>query len=152
MPVFEATMQLRCSPEALFDFLARPANLPKLSPPDWKLELLDCPDVCELGSILVIQARRGGIPQKIVSEITGFEPHSLLIDEMREGPLRKLIQARTLKANGESVVLTDRIEFEPPRGLLGLILTAQRIEKDLAAVHEYRRQRFQELLEPAQPG
>jgi ligand-binding SRPBCC domain-containing protein len=152
VPVFEATMHLRCSPEALFDFLIRPANLPKLSPPEWELQVLEAPDVCQLGSRLVIQARRGGIPQRIVSEITGFEPHSLLTDEMREGPLRKLIHARTVRANGGSVWLTDRIEFEPPRGLLGLVLTAQRIEKDLAALHEFRLKRFQELLEPGRPG
>jgi ligand-binding SRPBCC domain-containing protein len=152
VPVFEATMQLRCTAEALFDFLARPANLPKLSPPDWELKLLDAPVICQLGSRLVIQARRSGIPQRIVSEITGFEPHSVLVDEMREGPLRKLVHSRTLQANGDSVSLTDHIEFEPPRGLMGLMLTAQRIEKDLAALHEFRLKRFQELLEPGRPG
>jgi len=152
VPVFEATMQLRCTAEALFDFLVRPANLPKLSPPDWDLRLLEAPEICQLGSRLVIQAKRSGIPQRIVSEIIGLEPHSVLIDEMREGPLRKLVHSRTLLANGNSVSLTDRIEFEPPRGLLGLILTAQRIEKDLAALHEFRLKRIQELLEPGQPG
>jgi ligand-binding SRPBCC domain-containing protein len=150
--VFEAMMELRCSAEALFDFLSRPANLPKISPPDWQLQLLEGPEVCRLGSRIVLQTRRGGMPQRIVSEITAFEPQALLVDEMREGPFRKLIQSRALQANGESVAMTDRIEFEPPRGLLGLVLTAQRIEKDLAALHEYRKQRFQELLEPARTG
>ena len=152
MPVFESTMELRCSAEALFDFLVRPANLPKISPPDWQLQLLEGPEVCRLGSQIVLQTRRGGLPQRIVIEITAFEPHLLLTDELREGPFRKLIHSRMLQANGGSVTMKDRIEFEPPRGLLGLLLTAQRIEKDLAALHEYRKQRFQELLEPARTG
>jgi ligand-binding SRPBCC domain-containing protein len=150
--VFESTIQLRCSAEALFDFLARPTNLPRVSPPDWQLQLLEGPEICQLGSRLVIRARRSGIPQRIVSEITVFEPHSLLTDEMREGPFRKLVHSRMLRANGDSVSLTDRIEFEPPGGLLGFVLTAQRIEKDLAALHEYRIKRIQELLEPARSG
>ena len=42
---------------------------------------------------------------------------------------------------------TDRIEFEAPGGVLGLMLSADRIRADLERVFAYRSERFRELLE-----
>jgi ligand-binding SRPBCC domain-containing protein len=152
MPLFKATTELDCSAEALFDFLSRPANVLKISPEEWHLHIVEAPDQCRLGSQITVQARRWGVPQKFVSKITAFEPHVLMTDELLHGPFRKFVHEHRLEALGQKVRMLERIDFEPPGGLLGIVMTASRIQHDLAGLHEYRLRKFKELLESATAG
>jgi ligand-binding SRPBCC domain-containing protein len=153
VPVFEAITQLSCSVVSLFDFLARPANLLLVSPPDLQLKLTDAPDRLQRGSQIAVTGRRWGIVQRMVNEVTVFEPESRIVEEQRHGPFRRLVHTRRLSANGVAVKLTDHIEFEPPGGMIGLMLTAERIRKELEHLYQFRTRRMKELLEPrANPG
>src|SRR5437588_7100798 len=73
MPVFEHVTALACPPARLFDFLARPANLVQVWPPELHAKVTDASERFTLGSRFTVRVRRFGIPQSITSEITAFE-------------------------------------------------------------------------------
>jgi ligand-binding SRPBCC domain-containing protein len=148
VPLFQTSATIACPPPILFDFLARPANLPLMTPPDVSFEIVEAPERLELGSIIIIKGRRWGASQKLVSAVTEFEIDALIVDEQRHGPFRRFVRTQRLEVDPAGVRLTDRIDFEPPSGLLGLLLTTDGIAKDLARMNDYRTQRLKQLLGP----
>jgi ligand-binding SRPBCC domain-containing protein len=152
VPVFEATTEFACSPAVLYDFLVQPANMTRLSPPDINLRLIDGPERVLLGSQLTVEGRYLGMRQKLTLEVVGLEPERLVADEQIKGPFRRLRQERLLSPSLTGVVLAQRIEFEPPGGLLGLLATAQRVQEYLSDMHEYGVKMMREILTPTGIG
>jgi ligand-binding SRPBCC domain-containing protein len=148
MPVFETVDGFAAPVGPVFGFFLRPANLLLLAPPELHLELLEGPEELHLGARLTLRGRRWGISHRSVTEVTALERDALLVEEQRQGPFRKWVHTHHYEAlpGGETRV-RETIEYEPPGGILGLRVTAQRIEADLAWVFGYRRVRARELVE-----
>lgn len=146
MPVIETSLKLACTPADLFDFLARPTHLLEISPPEIRLQLLDAPDRLHVGARLTVRAERWGLPQILVSEVTAFETETLIVEEQRSGPLRRFSHVRQLRTFSGGVELAECIEFEPPGGLIGLMVTAERIDKELRPLLAYRQERLAKLF------
>ena len=147
MPVFETTQTFPGRREDVFDFFARPANLLAVSPPELHLRLEEAPERLSLGAQLRVRGRRWGVPHRALSEVTVFEPGVLFVDEQREGPFRLWVHThRFEELAGGGVRVGDHIDFEPPGGLLGLIVTATFVLRELETVFAYRREKLAELL------
>jgi ligand-binding SRPBCC domain-containing protein len=146
MPQVESSVCVARPPSEVFAFFLRPTNLLALAPPEIHLELLEGPDLLQAGARLTWKTRRLGISQRIVTEITALEPDRLLVEEQREGPLRKFIRTLRFEEVPEGTRLTETIEFEPPGGLLGFVITAGMIEQDLRAAAAHRDRKLPELL------
>lgn len=148
MPVFENSLELPCSAESLFDFFLQPANLLKISPPDLNVTLLEAPERLALGSRITIVGRRWGLSQKMTTEVVAFELARVLTDEQRDGPFRRFRHERSFSPSAAGVMLTERIEFEPPGGLMGLMLTASKVKQSLEEVGAFRFQALTDLFVP----
>jgi ligand-binding SRPBCC domain-containing protein len=147
MPVFETETLLACPPEKVFDFLARPANLLLVSPPELKMRLVDGPERLALGARITVQGSKFGIAQKVTSEVTAFEEGVQFTDAQVQGPFGRFVHTHQVEPADGGTRMLDRIEYEAPGGLLGLVLTNNRIRQDLEALAAYRARRFKELLE-----
>jgi ligand-binding SRPBCC domain-containing protein len=147
MPRFETTITIARPVAEVFEFFRRPANLLRVSPPELHLRLVEAPELVERGSRIVLQGRRLGIPQRLVSEITTLVPDVLLVDEQKEGPLRKWAQTHRFDKVPEGTRVTFQIDYEPPGGMLGFVVTAAAIDKELRWLFAYRTQKLHELLE-----
>jgi ligand-binding SRPBCC domain-containing protein len=130
----------------VFDFFAQPANLVRVSPPELHMRLVEGPERLALGSRITLKGRRWGIPHRVVSEVTAFEPGVRFVDEQRRGPFARWVHSHRFEAVPEGTLVHDQIEFEPPGGVLGLLITARRIESELAAIFAYREKKLRELL------
>lgn len=148
MPTFEAAAEFACPPDVLFDFLIRPANIPKISPPDLSVSVIDAPKVVDIGSRITIEARNLGMRHRLTTVITALEPNALVADEQVEGPFRKYEHQRRLQESPGGALLTEYIDYEPPGGMLGLLLSKSRLEKYVAEMYEYRVQAMRALLTP----
>jgi ligand-binding SRPBCC domain-containing protein len=151
MPRFETSTSLSLPIATVFDFLSLSANLVELTPPEFHVHLVEAPERLHLGARVVVQIRRWGFAQRLVSEVTTFEPDQLLIDEQREGPFRKWKHSHLLEAVPGGTRMTDRIEFEPPGGMVGFLLTPETIVGELQDLFAYRKRRLEELLERKDP-
>lgn len=146
MPVFESTQVFPVPLEEAFRFFRDPANLVRVSPPKLHMQLVEAPHQLELGSRIVLKGRRWGIPQRVVSEVTAFLPLASFTDEQREGPFRKWVHTHRFEHVSEGTRVTDTIEYEPPGGLLGLIVPARMIESDLRWIFAFRQRKLAEVL------
>jgi ligand-binding SRPBCC domain-containing protein len=146
MPVFEASQVFPRSLEEVFDFFIRPANLVTVSPPELHMKLTDGPERLALGARVTLDGRRWGIAQRIVSEVIDFQPGVGFIDAQTKGPFRKWVHTHTFAVVPGGTEARDRIEYEPPGGLLGLVATVSRIDADLKWVFGFRQQQLARLL------
>ncbi len=147
MPSFEFVVGFSASPATVFALLRRPAVMVQLTPPEMHLQFESGPDELEFGSRLVLRGRRWGLPQRVESEVTGFEPDALLVLDQRRGPFRRWTHTQHLEPLPEGGTrLSERIDYEPPGGLLGLTVTAAFLERELSNLFAFRRQKFGELL------
>jgi ligand-binding SRPBCC domain-containing protein len=146
MPVFQSSQTFPRPVADVFDFFCQPANLLRVSPPELHMRLIEAPPRIQLGSRVTLEGRRYGVPQRIVSEVVVFEPHDVFADDQREGPFRKWLHHHRFEAVPGGTRVADQIEFEPPGGILGLMLNAAAIERDLDWLFEYRRQKLREIL------
>jgi ligand-binding SRPBCC domain-containing protein len=146
MPTFESTTILPRPPAEVFDFFARPANLLLVSPPQLHMRLVAAPERLELGSRLIIAGRRWGVPHRVVSEVTAFETDVLFRDEQRQGPFARWVHTHRFEPVPGGTRVTDQVEFEPPGGLLGRLVTPRFIERELEWVFAYRTEKLKELF------
>src|SRR5262245_55502191 len=119
MAEYEHQQRLGCSVEAVFDFLARPANQLRLSQPESRLTFLDPPEVISAGDELEFEVRAYRTTQSIVHEIVTLERPRLIVERMLHGPLEELEHEHLFESHNGSTVLIDRITFEPPGGMIG---------------------------------
>jgi len=148
MPTFEIRTEVLVSPEILFDFIIRPANMQAIAPADTGMAIIEAPEVLETGSKLVFKVQAYGIVQQLEHEIVLVEHPRLLHEKMTKGPLPKWEHQYLVEPHGEGhAALTNKIEFEPPGGMLGMILTADRIMQQLEDGYAHRSEALKKALE-----
>lgn len=145
MPLFECRTDVKASVEQLFDFLIRPANLQAIAPPELQLVYVEPPDVIELGTRLTCKAIASGMIQQLTYEIVELASPNRIREKMVEGPLGLWLHDYVIEPhdNPEMVTLINRIEFEPPSGLLGFLVTTDVILDTLDDGFDYRRSAIQ---------
>src|SRR5579884_1284135 len=119
MPSFDAVQTVPRPLAEVFEFFLDPANLVRVSPPELHMRLVEGPPRLQLGSVIVLQGRRWGVPQRVVSAVTAFEPAASFVDEQRQGPFRRWRHVHRFEAAPEGTRIVDHIDYDPPGGLLG---------------------------------
>ena len=122
MPVFESRAELKTSAQELFDFLIHPENL-------------------QPGSQLDCRVQAYGLVQEMTYEIVEFESPVRFREKMVKGPLQLWLHDYLIEPSSKPgyVTLVNRIEFEPPAGLMGFLVTADKISDALEDGFDYRR-------------
>jgi ligand-binding SRPBCC domain-containing protein len=147
MALFESRTELSCTPERLFEFITRPANLKAIAPAEVDLSFVEAPEVLSLGSKLVFKVQGFGIVQQLEHEVIEFDPPRGFREQMVKGPLPHWQHAYILEPDDSGgVALLNRIEFEPPSGILGMILTAQRMLDHLQKEYGHRSAALKQAL------
>jgi ligand-binding SRPBCC domain-containing protein len=126
---------------ALFAFFLRPANLLAVAPEDSGLRLVEGPDMVAVGARFTVSVRRWGLSRHIVTEVVELAPDERVVEEQRDGPFASWRLERHFRLAEGGCELREVVTFEPPGGLLGLMLTAARIDAELRSAYEGRRER-----------
>lgn len=139
MPQFESRTALNASPEQVFDYILRPANLQAIAPPESQFVFVQPPDVIELGCRLTCKVQAYGVIQQLTYEIVELVSPRRFREKMVEGPLKLWLHDYIIEENPSGgITLVNRIEFEPPGGLMGLIVNANAIMEALEDGFYYR--------------
>jgi ligand-binding SRPBCC domain-containing protein len=148
MPFVEATNSISCPAEKAFDFLTKTANLLHLVPNELRLSVLNAPPQLTLGSRLEVQILAFGPPQNVTYEITDYSRPHRFTETQVKGLLPRYVHEHLLvtQSNG-TLLITDRIEFEPPGGLIGFMVTADRLRTNLERGLSHRHGALKRLLE-----
>lgn len=147
MPQLEETCRVLTSPEKTFEFFLRPQLVVEISDPAAGFKLVNAPEVLSTGDEYDVQFIAFGTV-RTVKYRAHVDPGSLVIVEtMIQGDLRAWEHRKTFVVDGSETVLTDSIVFEPPGGLAGFLMTAEKIEDDVADGLAYRNSRLASALQ-----
>jgi ligand-binding SRPBCC domain-containing protein len=150
MPVFETSVALDCPQQRAFDFLLRPANVARIAPPDLGLSFISAPEIVELGSRMEFKIQGYGQVQKMLHEITSLVRPDIITETQIRGLFASWVHEHAFETNDRGqVVVIDRINFLPPAGLLGLLVTSRKILEQLEEGFEHRHRQLQRLLTEA---
>jgi ligand-binding SRPBCC domain-containing protein len=140
------TLEIAHPLQELFTFLSRPKNLVQLAPPDLNLELLSAPDTLTLGSKLIWKGRRWGVSQQMTHEVSTYSADKLIVVEQKQGPFARWIHSNHFEATDTGTKIVEKIEFDPPGGMLGYLITAAAITKDLEKLMAFRERKLKEIF------
>jgi len=148
MAKLETSLTMNCRPEAAFEFLIRPDNLLRIIPADLGFSFLEVPEQLELGSRIEFQVTGFGPVQRFLHEVISLEHPTGFTQHQVTGPLKRFVHEHIVESNGSGEVLViDRVEFEPPGGIAGFLLTEQRVRESLESGLRHRLKEMKKLLE-----
>jgi ligand-binding SRPBCC domain-containing protein len=125
----------------VFAFFRRPVDVVAVAPGEAGLRLVEGPEEITIGAQVTAEMRRWGVTQQIVTEVTELVEPSLIVEEQRQGPLRRWRVERVFSEVDGQTELVETIDYETPGGLLGLAMTPAVVERELRQAFEGRVQR-----------
>lgn len=149
MPAFQASQIIQCPAASLRQFLGCPANLPLVSDPELQLEIISAPPLVTAGERIEFRIMAYGFRQRaihIYQNVTDDE----ISEHQLEGPLRSWTHRQLFTSlNDSECVLEDSIEFTPPGGMLGFMMTESRI---LESLEQGMNERYSAITELVRSG
>jgi ligand-binding SRPBCC domain-containing protein len=147
MPIFETSVTIECPLDKAYDFLLRPANIALITPPSLGLAFTSAPEVLSLGSKFEFKVQAYGQVQTMLHEITHLQPGALITEQQIKGLLKRWVHEHRFETTPAGLtVVTDRIDFDPPSGLIGLLFNAKKIQESLEDGYYHRHQQLKKLL------
>ncbi len=146
MAHYTASLEIARPVSELFSFFTSPKNLLRLASPEMNLILLAGPEILEKGSRLSWQGKRWGVSQKIVQEVTVLIVDQKIVIEQKQGPFRHWIHGHAFESTDAGTKIAESIDFSPPGGMLGFILTADKIRADIEKMNQFREKKLREIF------
>jgi ligand-binding SRPBCC domain-containing protein len=136
-------------PAVVFAFFRRPANVVAVAPADLPLRLVEAPEAPAVGERFAVEVRRFGLSRRIETEVLTVEEPSRIVERQAQGPFREWVLERRFADCEGGTELTETIAYEPPGGMLGLMLTPAAVEAELRRAYEGRAGRVTAKIGPA---
>lgn len=138
MPVFEMSSELPVSAAEAFDWHCRPGAFLRLAPP-WESIELESSDGIEEGARATIRMKLGPFSRKWIAEHHDIIPGRQFKDRQLTGPFSEWDHTHLLEPeSSDRCILTDRIEYRPPLGMLGEMFGGRLIRRQLQRTFQYR--------------
>ena len=147
MPVFEFRTELPCSQQGLFEFMARPKNISRVSDPALGIVFPDPPEVLSEETEIEFQIASFGQVHTITHRISKFAKPDLVIEEQISGPMESWTHQHVYESSENGCVKLDVVEFETPGGLVGFFLTPAKVSDQLEEGMCVREEKLKQLIE-----
>ena len=146
MHILERDVILNTDPDTLWEFLSTPVNLNDLTPQELHFKILsDVPDKMYNGLTILYEIQ---IPilgkRRWLTEIKHIEAGNFFVDEQRVGPYKLWYHQHRVEAFNNKARMTDRVCYQLPFGVLGLLVHKLWVKNMLEAIFNYRASRLEE--------
>jgi len=122
LSLFERSVPLDASPPEVYAFHEDPRNIGKISPPSLHVGRVECSVPARPGQEFSLRVSQFGLPLEWVGYWEEAEPFSRLVDGARKSPFRHWRHHHLFAATPDGTLMTDRVEYALPFGLLGRLL------------------------------
>src|SRR5690349_7241931 len=148
MAKIELTTIINAPIDRCFD-LARSIDLHKVSTEGTEEEAIAgvTSGLIGLGEQVTWRARHFGIRQTLTSRITAFQSPIHFRDEMIQGAFKMIKHDHLFEASGDKTFMRDKLYFESPGGILGLLFNRLVLEKYLRNLLIRRNQMIKNVAE-----
>lgn len=138
--------------EEVFDFFSDAANLGTITPPWLGFRILT-PGAIRTRAGTRIQYRLAwhGIPVSWKTEIRRWEPPFRFMDAQLAGPYRLWHHTHGFQAHAGGTRMTDVVRYRLPLGILGTVVHALKVRRDVERIFDYRFRRIAELFAGPRP-
>ena len=149
MHLLEREIILNVEIEKLWQFMATPANLNELTPPELQFKIVsELPERMYNGLLIQYQISIPLFGQwHWLTEIKHIREGEYFVDEQRIGPYRLWYHQHLLEPCGEQQTrMIDRVSYQLPFGIFGRLVARFRVTKMLDNIFDYRAKRLTELF------
>jgi ligand-binding SRPBCC domain-containing protein len=91
-----------------------------------------------LGDEVTWKARHFGLRLSLTSRVTEFESPLRFVDEQTKGPFRRFRHEHVFESTASGSVMTDRVSFTAPLGVLGRLVETLVLKRYLTRLIEER--------------
>ena len=131
MPEVREEVVVPFAAEKVCRFFQTPAAVLAISDPSIGARLIAAPDRLDEGDEVRLELMAFGTRQAVTNRIVEARFPASFVEEQRSGPLTAYRHQHLFEAVDGGTRVIDVIEFEPPGGLAGLLMTAEKIEEQL---------------------
>jgi ligand-binding SRPBCC domain-containing protein len=143
MAVFEASVNLVCSLEEAFEFLAQPENIRLITPSSVMLVFDAAPQRLSLGARMEFRVQAYGVVRSAVHEVIAWDHPQKFVERQIEGPMGAWEHEHLFETISNGIRVTDRITFAPPGGMLGLLINERKIRESLEEGFGHRHEQLE---------
>jgi ligand-binding SRPBCC domain-containing protein len=137
--VLERSQLVPARRDDVFSFFADPRNLPEITPPWIRFAVLHLEAVpLAAGITNEYRIRWLGLPLRWRSLIVEYEPPARFTDLQTSGPYRYWRHQHIFEERDGATLATDRVEYEMPFGVVGRLLHALVVTRQLRQIFDYR--------------
>ncbi len=133
----------------LWQFVASPQNLKKITPDHMGFEIMNGNPSEEMYPGMIISYKLSPIPgikMTWVTEITHVESNRYFIDVQRAGPYSFWHHQHLFEEGDGGVWMTDIVSYIPPMGPIGALANSLYIRTQLNKIFDYREVALKELF------
>ncbi len=151
--VLERTQIINQSRTETFAFFGDAFNLGQITPPLLRFRILTpLPIRMQQGGLIDYQLLLFGLPFRWRTRIEDWSPDERFVDRQIKGPYLLWHHTHTFEAIGpHQTLMTDRVEYRLPLGILGNIAHALWVRRTLDYIFNYRAEMTAQLLNESQP-
>jgi ligand-binding SRPBCC domain-containing protein len=120
--VFQRSVLLDAPVTEVYAFHENPRNITKISPASLRINSIECSVPAHAGDEFRLSVSQFGIALEWVGVWEAAVPGSHLVDGARKSPFRHWRHHHLFQAEGNKTIMTDRVEYALPGGVLGLLL------------------------------
>lgn len=131
--------------DEVFMFFSDAHNLERITPPwlGFKILSMSTSSIRE-GTEIQYRLRLDGIPVRWRTKILEWNPPHRFVDIQKSGPYRLWHHTHIFEAEGDRTRMIDEVRYALPLGILGRIVHALKVRRDVRRIFDYRRQRIDE--------
>lgn len=130
MGQFTLSATFECAPTTLRDYLGTTANFPSITDPDLEFEIVEAPEVVTQGQEIAFAIITSGIRQVLRHRWTIVNELQITAEQVM-GPTQSWLHDQIIVPTAEGCELQETINFEPPGGMLGFVVTEEAILESL---------------------
>ena len=147
--VHESRVWLARPRPEVFAFFAEPSVLERLTPPAFRLRLVNRDVTMTTGAVLDFRLRwLGVVPLRWRAFVREWDPPFRFVDVQVRGPYARWEHRHRFLEEGGGTWVEDRVTYRLPLGPLGRVAHAAVVKRQLRELWEYRYRQLAELVKP----
>lgn len=146
--MLEKSIIIDCPVKKAFEFHSDTNNLKKITPDSIKVNIIRMDLPLKKGSEILLEIKQFGfLKNKWLIRLTEFNENSQITDTQINGPFKNWVHEHIFEEVNGKTKMTDRIRYELPFGILGILADKILIHKMIEKQFEFRHKVTKELLE-----
>ncbi len=146
---FAQVQRIPAPVEQVWDFIASPANLGRITPPYMGFIITSGNRSEKMYEGMIITYKVSpvaGIKTTWVTEITKVKPFNYFVDEQRAGPYRMWHHEHFVDRTEGGTVMKDIVTYQPPFGIMGTLANRIFIHRKLSEIFAYRTRALEQIF------